>query len=96
VSPVPSDDYRTLPTKTHFPAKAGRAIVMVPGDKNHTPRPDGPHQIVAIEQDCPGVYQLLCNCGETTWTPWGRESADTIASMHLWAVGWPMMKVIWR
>ena len=47
----------------------------------------GPHDIRAIETECPGAIQIECSCGETTWTPWGEAHAAEITALHLWAVG---------
>ena len=38
----------------------------------------GPHDIRAIETECPGAIQIECSCGETTWTPWGEAHAEVL------------------
>jgi hypothetical protein len=65
------------------------------GDFNSHYRPDPLHRVLCIEQEAPGVFQILCACGETSWTPWGADSAQEIASLHLWQVGSPA-KVVMR
>jgi hypothetical protein len=53
------------------------------------------HNVVCIEQDCPGVFEIACSCGvDSSWTPWGAEHAEEIARLHLWIVGAPTQRVI--
>ena len=53
------------------------------------------HNIACIEDtECPGVFEISCECGEQTWTPWGAAHAEEIAKLHLWAAGAPPQKVI--
>ena len=52
----------------------------------------GRHNIACIEQDCPGAFEIRCQCGESTWTPWGAAHAEEIARMHLWKAGVPLPK----
>lgn len=55
------------------------------------------HNIACIEsEECPGVFEISCSCGEQTWTPWGADHAEEIAKLHLWAAGAPTQKVIGR
>jgi hypothetical protein len=42
------------------------------------------------EEDCPGVFEIRCNCGYVDWTPWGAEIAEKIAREHAWKVGAPV------
>jgi hypothetical protein len=57
-------------------------------------RAAGRHNIVCIEADCPGVFEITCSCGQQSWTPWGRAHAEECARVHLWAVGAPVQRVI--
>lgn len=51
--------------------------------------PSEVHLIHCIEQECKGVFEIKCACGEVTWTPWGQDHAVEIAEIHLHARGVP-------
>lgn len=52
-------------------------------------RPGDRHLVNCIEQEAPGVFEIRCSCGQTSWTPWGEAHAGEIAEIHLWMVGQP-------
>lgn len=57
------------------------------GNPNKPQWRPGPHHIALLSQEAPGVYEVVCSCGEHTWTPWGAANATEIAALHFWSVG---------
>lgn len=53
-------------------------------------QPSDRHIVHCIEQECPGVFEIRCSCGRTSWTPWNIEHAEEIAQLHLWEMGVPV------
>ena len=45
------------------------------------------HEILLIEQDTAGVWEVRCRCGEVTWTAHGEGHATEMGRNHLYMVG---------